>query len=171
MTKIPRRLRNEFIAQMRSSGCTFREIANRCGVSPQIIARCYPDAKANHEGLVTTDKARQAVDLTAGRFCRIAFELGLSPVMGRLGGGRLLWVKRSVAAVSEGVKCRICGAPLPRGRRLHCSPSCLREGRRLAKLPSQRSEGGSVPTGYNAGGAPDRAISTENQKLLHLSWK
>lgn len=129
------------IYQMRQSGATLQQIANRCGISRERVRRLlikYYGSTRIQDFLTMTELAH-----LAGCTQRYIYKLeqrGTIKPAKVIGRGRTLWDAETAATITlfiDSHRCRVCNEPVPSNRQVYCSRACALKAPRYENNPEQ----------------------------------
>jgi hypothetical protein len=123
------------IYAMRRSGATLQQIASRAGKTKerirQILVQHYGSTK--HK-LMSTEQLRKYLGFSRYRVVELYNDNVIAPAREwETSGGRHLLlfpdtVEQITRYLSSHKLCKVCGNPIPVGRRVYCSEECYKEG-------------------------------------------
>ncbi len=122
------------IYNMRQAGASLQQIADNIGRTKervrQILTQKYGSTR---HGLISTQQLCKQLDLSRSRIVDLYEHGVITPEVKRMSGSYqfYLWPASTTAQVtsylSTHLLCKVCGHPLPKGKRVYCSLKCYEE--------------------------------------------
>jgi hypothetical protein len=135
------------IYEMRQAGASLQQIASVTGKSKerirQLLVSNYGSTRFD---LLSTARLCGLLGLSRHQIVNLYADHMIMPAVARNAGKqhRLFWspqtVEKVISHYQKNRLCRMCSCPLPKGRRVYCSPRCYQEGQKYRYKDARAKE-------------------------------